>query len=747
MSWTLLLGVVLILGLSLFAAASRRAELARMGRTVRDRDRALRLGADAAKLQHPVVDLSRCLGCATCVAVCPEDGVLEIVHGQAVVVNGARCEGISACERECPVGAITVTIANLETRTDVPVLTERLEAEGAPGLFLAGEVTAHALIKTAIEHGTAVAREAARRPRADREGVFDLVVVGAGPAGLACSLEAKRLGLSFVTIDQEERPGGTVAKYPRRKLVLTQPVDMPVAGRLERTSYTKEELIELWQRIAAEQALPIAGGLVFRGLERDAEGRFTVQTDAGSYTAMNVCLAIGRRGVPRKLGVPGEELPKVAYSLLDAASYRDRRILVVGGGDSAVEAAMGLAEQPGNEVTLSYRKQAFFRIKARNEARLERALAAGRLRVVHGSRLTNVRQDEADLEVEGADGSVRGETLANDEVFVMAGGVPPFELLERSGVSFDPTRRQTPGPRPDVEQGTGLVKALKIGFGLSLVALLFALWHADYYTLSAPERPAHQKHDLLRPGKGLGLFLGITAALLILGNLLYLIRRGQGFGLTWGSLRAWMTSHLATGILAFLCATLHGAMDPRDTVGGHAWWALALLLVTGAIGRYFYAWIPRAANGRELEIEEIKARLGGVSEDLVARSSAQRAFRERAREEVSRLIDTRQWRGSFLGRVLAMIGLQRDLRRTLAALDEHGLRENISIAEVRETRALTRRAYRTALAAAHLEDLRAVLGTWRYFHRWVAALMVVLVVFHVVYALVYGESTFRGGIG
>ena len=360
MSWPFLIALVVALGVALLIVASRRAELSRMSDTVQARDKAVRLGSDKAQLQHPVVDLSRCLGCGTCVAACPEDNVLELVHGQAMVVNGARCVGHAACERECPVSAITVTLSDLDKRDDVPVINEDLEAAGSPGLFLAGEVTAHALIKTAITHGTAVAAEVARRVEevpTHAEDVLDLCVVGAGPAGLACSLEAKRLGLLSVTLEQENTVGGTVAKYPRRKLVVSQPVEMPMCGVLKRKSYTKEELMRMWTGMAAQHDLPIHVGQVFEGLERDHRGYFVVQTATHTFVARHVCLALGRRGVPQKIGVPGEDSSKVAYSLLDANSYQERRALVVGGGNSAVEAALGLAEQPGTDVTLSYRKE------------------------------------------------------------------------------------------------------------------------------------------------------------------------------------------------------------------------------------------------------------------------------------------------------------------------------------------------------------------------------------------------------
>jgi len=753
MSWPLLFALVFGLGFALLIVLARRASLARMRNTVKEIDRAIRHGAAKAQFQYPVIDLSRCLGCGKCVTACPEEGVLDLVHGQAVVVNGTRCVGHALCERECPVSAIKVTIGDLSERRDVPALTDGLEAVGSPGLFLAGEVTAHALVKTAIEHGVAVAAEVAARvaeapapvatggwgaPGA-ADDVLDLVIVGAGPAGLACSLEAKRTALRFVTLDQANGPGGTVAKYPRKKLVMLQPVDLPLYGRLEATTYTKEDLIDLWGEIAEEHRLPIAYGEVFEGLDRDWEGRYLVRTSAGVYTSRNVCLALGRRGTPRKLGVPGEELPKVSYGLLDANSYLGRRILVVGGGDSAVEAAMALAEQPGAEVTISYRKDAFIRIRAKNEHRLEECLAQGRLKVLFRSEVRAIHPHTVEIVVHDRTGP-KVRTIPNDEVFILAGGVAPLELLERSGVSFDPAHRAP--VTPVTEQGTGIFGALVAAFLLSVCTLVWALWHADYYGLRPAERASHWKNSFLHPSRGVGLWLGIVAVALIVVNLLYLVRRSSRFRWSFGSLQTWMSTHVATGILALLCAMIHGAMRPGDTPGGHAFWGLAILLVTGAIGRYFYAYVPRAANGRELELAEVKAQLGRVEAEW---GEGERRFREHAHAEIDALIEARQWKASFVGRVMALFKGQRDLHDVIRRLEEEGRGEEVPPEQLRETLDLARRAHETSLMAAHYEDLRAILGTWRYLHRWIALLMVLLVALHIVHAFLYGALFLGGG--
>jgi thioredoxin reductase len=737
--WEFVGGCILAIAAIAAMLQRRRAELAKISHGLEERERARAKGTHRARLQHPHIDLARCMGCGTCVRACPEDGVLELIHGQAMVVHGARCVGHGKCAVECPVGAIAITLADLEERRDIPVLTESLESTRVRGLFLAGEVTGYALIRTAVAQGTAVADEVARRarepgehgPSGDSE-TLDLVVIGAGPAGFACSLEAKKHGLAFVTLDQSDL-GGTVSKYPRRKLVMTQPVSLPLHGLLERSTYEKEELVELWNEVAVRHALPIRTGVEFKGLDRAPDGTFLVDTSIGRYHARSVCLALGRRGTPRKLEIQGEELPKVAYSLVDAQSYTHRRVLVVGGGDSAVEAALGLSEQEGNEVWLSYRKSEFTRLRSRNESRLAKAVGAGRIVLLLESEVTVIEPEFVHVRVK------TGEVYAlpNDDVFVMVGGTPPFPLLEAAGVSFDPADRAAVAPV--AREDAGLSRALLVVVAVAIAAMAWTLCFYGYYHLDASARLLSPRHELLRSGGTIGIATGVATVLLIIGNLAYLVRRSHWFS-RWspwvpGSLRGWMNSHVATGICALFLVLVHAAMAPRHTVGGHALVALAILVGTGAIGRYFYSFVPRAANGRELLLDEVKAQLASLSGEWDRQSPS---FAAKVRDEIQRLTSEAAWQTSFVRRVAGLLTSHRRLHRTLDRLRVEAKRVGIGRDQLQSLFALAERAQRTSLMAAHYEDLRGILASWRYLHRWVALAMVLLAAVHVYNAWQFG---------
>ena len=389
------------------------------------------LGMDRPVGQYPLIDAGACIGCGTCVAACPEHDVLGIVMGRAIVINGARCIGHGKCAEACPVGAIRIGLGDITKRDDIP----RLSPEGqtnVPGIWIAGELSGFALINNAVAQGTQVMKAIndARGPRQGPGGdLLDVVIVGAGPAGMSAGLVAAELGLSCVILDQQGA-GGTILQYPRRKLVMVQPVEFPRLGKLPRHEYLKEELLEIWEKLHADSGLDIRVGPRVTGV-KGKRGDFTVETTAGSWRGRHVLLALGRRGSPRRLNVPGEDLAKVAYKLIDAEAYKGRRVLVVGGGDSAVEAAMGLAHQEGCSVTLSYRKPELMRIKQRNAERVAELIADGRIDFRGGTNVKEIRAERVVLD--GPGGPV---ILPNDEVFILAGGVPPFGFLREIGVAF-----------------------------------------------------------------------------------------------------------------------------------------------------------------------------------------------------------------------------------------------------------------------------------------------------------------------
>ncbi len=758
MGLTLLLVLPLITGLAILVVMVRRAELRASTSTRLELVKAKDRGSHRAPLQHPVIDSRHCIGCGTCVSACPESGVLGMIHGQATVIHGARCVGHGRCADACPVGGIAITMGDLSERRDLPALDDHLEAVGVAGLFIAGELGGQALVRTAVAQGTAVANTIAHRlqvgevqPVNQRQTVIagtacaaaetdrevDLLIVGAGPAGLACALQARASGIEFLGIEREPCIGGTVAGYPRKKLVMTQAMALPLHGKLKQLSYAKEELVELWEDLHQRHSLPIRTGVSLTGLRTETGTGFVADTTAGSIRARHVCLALGRRGTPRQLGVPGEELSKVSYSLTDAQSYRGRHLLVVGGGDSAVEAAMGLGRQPGNVVTLSYRKAAFSRLKSRNEARIEVAIAEGTVRVLFSSEVLAIEPDDVQLRA-SIDGALTQLELPNDEVFVFAGGVPPFALLEASGVSFDPEDR--PATIPPPERGTGLLFALSVTFlaTLGLAAVCQAYW--DYYSLLPGARAETLVHGLLGPKGSLGLAAGLGAAALFVCNLLYLWRRSR---LGWwipGSLRAWMSFHVLTGLLSLVMVLLHAGLSPASTAGGHACLALAVVVVTGSIGRYLYSFVPRVASGATMDLDTLQSRLAVLSGEWDREGGG---FGSLVRDRVRETLLEQHWDRGFFARVWSLLRSQLRLRQRLAELRQQGAVEDVPAAEVRRILALARRAHRLALMAAHYEEMRAVLSSWRFFHRWLALLLVLLTVIHIVTACRYGEINWR----
>ncbi|MFH1850751.1 MAG: NAD(P)-binding domain-containing protein [Candidatus Neomarinimicrobiota bacterium] len=385
-------------------------------------------GQDQALMQHPIINRSVCIGCGICVAACPEGDVLGLIGGKATIIHGSHCVGHGRCAEACPVGGIEVGLGDISQREDIPYLSDHFETN-IPGLYIIGELSGLALIRNAIHHGvTAVDHIAATRiARASAE--WDVVIIGAGPAGLAAALRAREQDLNYLLLDQD-RPGGTILNYPRKKITLVQKVTLPLYGELKKYEYSKEELLAIWEKMIAKYAINLRTDHKLLGVTSE-NSVLRVSTSQGEELARKVILALGRRGTPRKLGVPGENSAKVMYKLIDAETYRDCRLLVVGGGDSAVEAAIGLARQLGNQVTLSYRKADFFRLKSRNEQNIAKLRAEGGIEVLFNSNLTAIEPDRVRLEQQG-----RILEIDNDYVFIFAGGELPFPLLNSMGIAF-----------------------------------------------------------------------------------------------------------------------------------------------------------------------------------------------------------------------------------------------------------------------------------------------------------------------
>src|SRR5450631_4354582 len=380
---------------------------------------------------HPIIDASKCLGCATCVKACPETShhdVLGVINGKAELIGPTDCIGHGACKTACPFDAITLVFGTARRGLDIPLLKPNFESN-VPGIYVAGELGGMGLIKNALTQGQQ-ALEAIAKAGVKRPGALDVLIIGAGPAGLAASLAAKKIGLSYQTVEQEAL-GGAVFQYPRGKLVMTAPVDLPIIGKVQFRNTSKETLLKFWNEACHGNQLKIGYQERVESVE-NKDGAFHVRTSKRQIIASTVLLGIGRRGTPRKLGVPGEEQSKVVYRLIDPEQYRGQHVVVVGGGDSALEAAASIAELGGTTVALSYRGDAFQRAKQRNRQRVDEAAKKGQLQVLLNSQVREIRAEEVVLKQ--GDKELK---LRNDAVIVSAGGILPNDFLKSIGIQVE----------------------------------------------------------------------------------------------------------------------------------------------------------------------------------------------------------------------------------------------------------------------------------------------------------------------
>ncbi len=422
------LPAVLILGLILWRQArNTRAALAKL------EDAKISGLTEPASL-HPVIDPALCLGCGTCVAACPEGDILGLVKRKAQLVSPSSCIGHGACKEACPTNAITLVFGTERRGVEIPSLSEDFETS-VPGIFIAGELGGMGLIKNAISQGQqAVAAAAKKRPQSQRAD-YQLIIVGAGPAGLAAALAAKQRKLKYIVLEQDTI-GGTVAHYPRGKVVMTAPANLPLVGKFQFREASKEKLVEFWNSVLAREKLAIqVGARVVDIQSSNSSFNVTIETKGGqteALTTSTVLLTMGRRGTPRKLGVPGEELSKVVYRLVDPRQYAGKNVLVVGGGDSALEAALAIADESGSKVTVSYRSDAFSRAKGKNRDAIAAAQANNVVDVLLESQVLEITDDHVRLQTSNGEISVE-----NDAVIVCVGGILPTPFLKKIGIQVD----------------------------------------------------------------------------------------------------------------------------------------------------------------------------------------------------------------------------------------------------------------------------------------------------------------------
>ncbi len=385
------------------------------------------LGIHEPVTLHPVVDVNSCIQSGACITACPEKDILGIRNGKAVTINASRCVGHSACFSACPVGAISLHIGTEKRGVELPHVTQHFESN-VEGVYIAGEMGGMGLIKNAVEQGKQAVQNLSKKLDKNIGAEYDLIIVGSGPAGIGASLQAKKNNLKFLTIEQDSI-GGTVYSFPRAKIVMTSPMELPLLGKIKLVETSKTELIDIWEKVLRLNDVTISLNEKVEEITKN-DGRFSVVSSKGNYTSRKILLAIGRRGTPRKLGVLGEGKEKVAYRLIEPELIKDKNIIVVGGGDSAVESAVILAAE-GNNVTLSYRKDKFSRIKPQNLENITKASESGSVKLMLNSNIIEIKDNAVDIEVDG-----NKVTLDNDLIYIFAGGELPTQFLNKVGIKI-----------------------------------------------------------------------------------------------------------------------------------------------------------------------------------------------------------------------------------------------------------------------------------------------------------------------
>ena len=392
-------------------------------------EKAKALGLHEPVSLHPVIDLETCIGSGACIAACPERDIFGLVEGHARVINASRCVGHGACFHACPVQAISLFIGTEKRGVELPHVSPDFETN-VTGLFIAGELGGMGLIKNAVEQGKQAVENITKKIKHTSSADYDLIIVGAGPAGISASLAAKKNNLNYLTIEQDNL-GGTVFNFPRAKIIMTSPMDLPLYGKVKLSETSKSELLNMWDDILSKNKIIIREQEKVEAIVK-TNSYFEVKTNKDLYTSNFVLLSIGRRGSPKKLGIPGEQKEKVFYRLLEPELIKNTKVLIVGGGDSAIESALLLTGE-NNEVTISYRGNSFSRIKPKNLEKINKAVTQSQVKVILNSNIKEIKDTSVLLSINGME---ELKEIENNLVYIFAGGILPTEFLEKIGIKI-----------------------------------------------------------------------------------------------------------------------------------------------------------------------------------------------------------------------------------------------------------------------------------------------------------------------
>lgn len=673
----------------------------------------------------PIIDPQLCSGCLACLDVCPEGEIFGVAEGKAIVVEASRCIGHGVCATTCPTGAIELVFGSVEKPVEVPQTDPNFETS-RPGLHIVGELGGMGLLRNAIKQGLDVAKHLSETLSADSEIEKDVAIIGAGPAGIATSVACRALGMSIRVIDQDV-VGGTIAHYPRQKVVTVDRLALPLYGELSSGTVSKEELLEAFSAMLTEAEVTVHERV--RALDiRGCDGDFEIVTSGGTFRARKVVLATGRRGAPRKLDVPGEELDKVTYELIDPAQYENSRVLVVGGGDSALEAASMLAKA-GVQTVLSYRGNSFKRGRLANRQEVDRLQARGQLEVLLESEVTSIEAHHVRLEVSG-----RRAKIGNDFVIVCIGGSLPTQWLKDLGVGLEQRTGDPVAAKEAVRESRNRNVAL-LAAGLTLLGiaatagLTYLGW--NYYLLPRSARIDAELHEMLRPSGIVGHGIGLLATAMLVSNFMYSLRKRRGWFRAL-SLRSWMTLHVFFGLFGCGLTAYHSAFQSNNILATATSISLALVVVTGVVGRYIYGLVP-AEDGKAIDLESLKKRQTRLLTELnlmASDSPAPRRTEVIAKQATEFVPASGSLFQLFLRAPFNFLKSRQMVASYRRDFANRGDYERFRAAFLEQMKVRTQLVF--------YRSLRRLMSVWRFVHILLAALLVVFIGAHIVVSLTLG---------